>query len=398
MRFPGFRTTGGSSLALCLAVVFLDPSLAAALSPVCPAGWICPAKPILSPMTKIGTWYGLLFQAPGTPFAVHWTHTRYRPPEGYYSSGDPATVKSQFAQMRAAGMDYTVLDDSNGVGNDRGEIEKNARSIFDTNESLPKNEQLKLAFCLGIWNPRVWDTSSANALRPFVQAEANHVYETYASRPSYFFWKGKPLLVEYGPYDSPDVPEALRRWSDPRFTVRHAAYRAESANPVLQQYAREGLWGWFLPEPQLASDETIAVSPGYDRKHIYPNASVIDREDGRHYMREWLFAIKHRPENIVVSSWNDFSEETQVAPSVNVRGEPYVDSYGDDTPDWYVQITSAYAHLRTGLMPGVYYSEESGDAFFEVIDGKLKRQSDPPHGHPIIRLPAGALRGLPVHP
>ena len=395
MRLIGFWTAGALSLAFCLLIEPQNSSSAQMSAPGCPTRWICPADPILSPKTRIGAWYAAFYQAPGRPFAVHWSYTRYMPIDGYYASGDPAAVRSQFAQMRAVGIEYAVLDDTNGIENDEGQIEKNVRSIFDTNESLPENKRLRLAFALGIWNPKVWHVNGAAALLPHVQEEADHVYDAYASRPSYFTWKGRPLLVEYGPYNSGDVPDALRRWSDPRFTIRHSTYRAEVANPLLQQYADEGLWGWFLPEPQLASPETIAVSPGYNRKHIIPTASTIERDDGQHYMRHWLFAIKHRPENIVVASWNDFSEETQVAPSKNVRATPYVDSYGEETTDWYAQITSAYAHLRTGLMPGVYYGEENSAAFFKVVDGKLVRQSSMPHGHPVIRLPAGALEGLP---
>jgi len=357
-------------------------------SPLCPSGWICPARPIMSPSMKIGTWYELYWQTPDSTWpGQHWAlWTRYKPVGGYYGSGDPTVVRSQFAQIKAAGIDYVLLDHTNGIWNDNGEIEKNAKSIFDTDDQLPTDQRMPLAFVLGTWG---YSTAAE------LQAEADHVWSTYASRPSYLLWKGKPLLVDYGAYDTTFVPDVVRSWTDPHFTLRHAVEIANSSNPLLQQFVPEGLWGWYLPEPQLVSPETIAVAPGYDRQHAAsPAPASIDRENGTHYTREWLFAIKHNPENIILPSWNDFAEETQIEPSINVSATPWVDYYGTETPDWYVQITSNYTHLRTGLMLGSYYRDEDNAVVYEVVDGKLVYQSVLPHGNPVIFLPAGTLRAL----
>jgi hypothetical protein len=77
-----------------------------------------------------------------------------------------------------------------------------------------------------------------------------------------------------------------------------------------------------------------------------------------------------------------------------VSATPWVDYYGTETPDWYVQITSDYTHLRTGLMLGSYYMDEDNAAVYEVVDGKLVYQSVLPHGNPVIFLPAGTLKAL----
>jgi hypothetical protein len=379
------RSALGGIIGLVLAAVTAVPG---GDSSLCPSGWICPAMPIMSPSIKIGTWYELYWQTPDSTWpGQHWAlRTRYKPVGGYYSSGDPSVVQSQFAQIKAAGINYVLLDDTNGIWNDNGEIEKNAKSIFDTDEQLPTDQRMHLAFVLGTWG---YSTAAE------LQAEADHVWSTYASRPSYLLWKGKPLLVDYGAYDTMLVPDVVRSWTDPHFTLRHAVEIANSSNPLLQQFVPEGLWGWYLPEPQLVSPETIAVAPGYDRQHAAsPAPASIDRENGMHYTREWLFAIKHNPENIILPSWNDFAEETQIEPSINVSATPWVDYYGTETPDWYVQITSGYTHLRTGLMLGSYYRDEDNAAVYEVVDGKLVYQSVLPHGNPVIFLPAGTLKAL----
>src|ERR1700722_7530800 len=55
-----------------LAVNFASESLAAE----CPAGWICPERPIYS--SKIGMWYEPWWEAKG-PFRSQWLNTRYKP-------------------------------------------------------------------------------------------------------------------------------------------------------------------------------------------------------------------------------------------------------------------------------------------------------------------------------
>ena len=370
----------------------------------CPPGWICPAMPILSPATKIGAWYLAYYEKPDHPFGHHWRlYARYQPVGGYFDSGDPLNIRSQFAQMKAAGIDYVILDHANGIGNHKGEIENNVKSIFDTNDLLPADRRLRIAIALGLWTGGSTAPASLAARLKVVQEEADHVWNTYASRPSYLSWQGKPLLVEFGPYDSPVMPKVLRAWNDPRFIVRHMAHRIDISKPLVRQYAPEGLWGAYVMEPQLASPETIAVQPGYDRAHTgLPALPSLARENGARYMRQWLFAIKHRPQNIIIANgWNDFAEETMIAPAVRLAtvtngtpALPWVDSYGTEVPDWYVQITSAYTHLRTGLMANAYYRDEDSTDAYKVTNGKLVMQTALPHGHPVILLPAGTLKAL----
>lgn len=353
----------------------------------CPVGWIYPKNPILAPATKIGTWYELYWQARTNKYGEqHWRETRRKPLLGYYDSGDPAIIRAHFAQMKAAGIDYIIFDDTNALFADGGEIEENVAAIFATDTALPEAERMPAGFVIGA---ELYAGRSATGQ----QNEADHIWNNYAASPVYFCWRGKPLLVLFNEFDVTNcfMPE----WSDPHFTVRKAVGTVVSSNALLKQYTAEGLWGWCLPEPQLASPETIAVGPGWTREHLpTPVHYPIEREGGARYMREWLFAIKHQPQNIVIPSWNEFAEETAIEPATATSGPKWADFYGDEVPDWYLQITSAYAHLRTGLMAGAYFRDEGARDFYRVVNGKLVLQSVMPHGHPVILLPAGTLSGL----
>jgi hypothetical protein len=135
------RSALGGIIGVVLAAVTAVPG---GDSSLCPSGWICPAMPIMSPSIKVGTWYELYWQTPDSTWpGQHWAlWTRYKPVGGYYRSGDPSVVQSQFAQIKAAGIDYVLLDDTNGIWNDNGEIEKNAKSI-----SIPMTSFLQTNAC-----------------------------------------------------------------------------------------------------------------------------------------------------------------------------------------------------------------------------------------------------------
>ena len=210
---------------------------------------------------------------------------------------------------------------------------------------------------------------------------------------SYFVWSGKPLLVNYNAYDS-DPNIVAPNWSDPRFTVKKATGILDASNALLQTYLAEDFWGWIAKDPQPQNRETMVVTPGWDTDHLGRNATNQSRENGMYYIREWLLVLKNQPKNVVISGWNDFSEEEAIEPARAVTGPPWVDSWGTETPDWYVQITSGYAHLRTGLMAGAYYRDEDTPEVYQVVNGKLVYQSSMPHGHPLIYLPAGTLKKL----
>ncbi|MBI5469896.1 hypothetical protein HY968_01045 [Candidatus Kaiserbacteria bacterium] len=140
-------------------------------------------------------------------------------------------------------------------------------------------------------------------------------------------WKGKPLLVTHNGYDNdPNIVGA--DWTDGRFSVERATGAVDATNPMLQPYFADGFWGWVQKFPQPTSGETVGVMPGWDRKHLGEATTPIDRENGALYIREWLRAISLHPKNIIISSWNDFGEETAIEPATAVSAPAWIDSYG----------------------------------------------------------------------
>jgi hypothetical protein len=232
-----------------------------------------------------------------------------------------------------------------------------------------------------------------------MQIEADLIWNELAQRPNHLKWYDsgtyKPLFVVYNDIQNPHPQDEIKRyWKDPRFTVRYSAGATDASNPLLAPYAKEGLWGWAVHYPQIVSSETMAVQPGHNTTHLPGRtAPPVYKNQGQSYMQQWLYVLKHRPRNVIIPSWNDWGEETAIEPARRVVGtaELFTDYYGEETPDWYLQITEAYTNLRLGLMPGVYYRTEDDSKVYKVENGKLIHQGAMPRKKPVILLPAGSL-------
>ena len=370
----------------------------------CPSGWICPSTPLLRPDTKVGAWYSIYFYVRGTVAQDHWSSTRYKPTLGYYSSGD--IIQGQYPLMKEAGLNYILLDHTNGFGNDNGAINANAIKVFN---KLPHDISIAVANGAPLWVSHDGQVKFINRDQRLASQkfEADYLLSNFANRPNYLKWfdsktnSTKPLFVVFNDIQN-DHPndEIVRYWDDPRLSVRYSAGFADNTNPLLIPYASKGgLWGWAVKYPQLPSSETMAVQPGWQTDHLTdgrPSVQPLLREGGMFYMKQWLEIIKHKPANVIIASWNDWAEENAIEPAsvVNPSAEPFRDYHGEETPDWYLQITKGYTNLRTGLMPNTFYKMENDPRIFQVVDGKLVLQNSMPRKKPFILLPQGSLNSF----
>ncbi len=410
----------------------------------CPAGWKCPAKPLFS--SQIGAWYGLTqLGSSGVPTCPNeWAASRFKPLKGYYDSSAVSTVDQHFAEMRGAGIDFIILDFTNGISPDPklSHIYKSGETVLARNADPTAPVHMPFALAIGaqLWSAR----SLAGQMN-----EADFILSHYAApggvaNPAYFKVDGRPLLVSYNTHDAPNVFQP--NWTDARFFVGRANPVVSTAVPQLNALGTSW-WGWLAEHPNNLATDVVTVSPGADNTHRCDCIGSIhyDRSGGSHagcndcdlactfspgicpnfsskcsaaltgggagargtwpgllFELEWLRAIKKNPRHIVIASYNDFGDETGIEPALARTdlgkplgaGAPWVDSYGDETPDWYLQIASAYAHLRTGLQPGVYYQDEDSTLIFTLVNGVLTHSPQKPRKKPVILLPAGTLRGL----
>jgi hypothetical protein len=369
-------------------------------------GWICMEDSLIPRDTTIGAWYTVYWYGKSSQLD-HWSEwSRYEPTLGYYDSGD--IIKKQESYFERAGINYLILDHTNGWGNDGGRIIANIRKVF---AQLSHKYPIALALGAPLWlaqpNENKMPPGEAKAARArAMQIEADSTWAELANQPNYLKWHDpatnsyKPLLVIYNDIQGSYPNDQINRyWKDPRFTVRYSAGTSDSKNPLLQPYAMDlgGIWGWAVKYPQIISNETMAVQAGHNTSHLASHAGTsvpVYKNNGQAYMQQWLHIIKNKPRNIIIPSWNDWGEETAIEPGRRrvPTAELLTDSYGEEVDDWLLQITAAYTNLRKGLMPDTYYRTEDDPQVYKVENGKLVAQSEMPHRKPVVLLPAGTLK------
>jgi len=319
------------------------------------------------PRPAIGLWY-TVWWTQDDQFR-HWTNCHLFPVRGRYTAGDPAVIAAQYAQFRELGIDFLIMDDTNGYDNDGGRIRDNIKAWFDFMDARPEPERIRI----GIGGGGEMRAEGA----PGQQRAADFYWTNLARRPSYFRLEGKPLLLvdtdkNYGPTN----------WTDARFTVRWA-YNGDNHAAM----ARNHTWGWGSYAPAPILPECMSIWPG----HRFPREVTAHgrdpleepREGGALYVREWLRVLKARPQYVSIADWNNFEEETAIEECYT-----WEDPRGHSVPDLYVRITRAYSRLRTGtLVKGEYYRSES-DAKVYLFDGaKLAYQGALPRRAAVILVP-----------
>ena len=334
--------------------------------------------------SQIGIWYFSWWGHDNPETALHWQReagavsTRF----GEYSSGDLEVIKSHLDWMQKAGIDFIIFEITNGWEADSGVIKRNTDIIVSEIDRRGPGNAPSYAFALG------------GELRyGYIREHEKlvlYLYENYGTRDMYFKWEGKPLLITFTDSD-------YFYWSSRLFNVRNST-------GVVSQWADDpsiqgkGLWG-FTFDAQVPNSEVYGITPCHDANHLWiatPDTHKWDFGRGDHgerYIRQWLEAIKQNRPVIMITSYNDFSEETAIeafTPRQNNEGyitAPLLDYYGNETPEWYEDITVAYTALKKGLLDGFQYRRESSDRIFVYENGVYQYINEPLAHKAVILLP-----------
>jgi hypothetical protein len=99
-------------------------------------------------------------------------------------------------------------------------------------------------------------------------------------------------------------------------------------------------WGAALWGPSLHPG-VAQIGPGYDDRAVPGRRSPVrEREDGAFYAASWQQALRHRPELVLLETWNEMHEGTELCAT-------------RETGTQYLEATRAFvAKLRAGADPG----------------------------------------------
>ena len=317
--------------------------------------------------SQVGMWYTIWWDSQERDpvfYEHHWVkNTRVKPiKHGYYATDDPKKLDDDFRFFRRIGIDYLILDDTNGHYNDAGNLAAHIDACFAAANQL-KNDAPKLCFAGG--RPLIDGNVDG------MQAELD-IFAGYAEkyRDNTFFWKDKPLFVNF------NIPKNYSyQDKQGRFTMRPAAGHLLEGFPHYKEHRldKTGMYGWVF-DMQYDKSEVYGITPGFSRSHNGLGTSLdpIARENGERYQREWLNAVNRKPEMIVISSWNDHAEETGIE-AVELR-EP-IPGRGKEDPFFYEKITEGYLALKTGYLEHWYYRSEDDSQVYQYRDSRLRKVS-----------------------
>ncbi len=247
------------------------------------------------------------------------------PPERYTST-DPNVMARQIDQAKGANIDAFVSA-WYGPSTQFNQTETNLSTL------------LSLAGQKGFSAGVQFETSG-----PFfggagdVQNALSALLSTHARSPAYLRWNGKPVIFFWAQNRySRATWQSIRAQVDPN----HASlWIAEGFDMSLQGvfdggYLYNIAWAGDVgaTEQQWAGRVRGAggqwvgtVMPGWDDTRLVERAGryARSREGGAWYARTWSGAASANPDWIVITSWNEFVENTYVEPSANM-GTQYLD-------------------------------------------------------------------------
>jgi hypothetical protein len=256
-----------------------------------------------------------------------------------YASRDPQVIARQIQQARGAGIDAFVVSWW-GANNP---TDSNFKIILDRAQAA--NFRVAIDFEV---------TSPFYQTRDHVVNSLKGLLSTYAQHPAYLRVDGKPVIFFWREQRySVDVWKTVRAALDPNHQSLWIAEGVKEQLPYLSVFDGLHLYsiGWasnVAAELQKWPDRVrsygadklwvATVMPGNDDTRTRRAGSYVrDRRGGEFYREAWRGAFSTSPDMIVITSWNEWVEGTQIEPSV---------TYGD----LYLNITREFAaQFKAGL-------------------------------------------------
>jgi hypothetical protein len=270
-----------------------------------------------APTGKVVLAYYYTWWEPQTISEAVFTPSQHFPDGVQQLSGDPNLLREHIQQAKSAGIDGFIVN-----------------RISDLGLLLPLARPLNFTVTLQLDGTQDFDSQLAG----FYQYANDPAMVRYQGHAALFFWQSGAL--------DPGLVSLERSSIDPDHNVLWIADGDQFG--ILRGDAWDGISPYSIawsanPGSQLASWGSKAhaaaadklyippVSPGCDDHLVRAATCIRDRADGAYYASAWEGAIAASPSwAVVVSTWNEWMESTQIEPSVQ---------YGDQ----YLQLTRQFA-------------------------------------------------------
>jgi Glycosyl hydrolase family 99 len=243
-----------------------------------------------------------------------------QPFPGNYNSADPAVISWQIQQAKAAGITGFIVSWKNNA---------TYQKILPEVESVANQDDFKLAM--------EYETLGASKkVLPVAEISADLTYFVahYASNPAWYRVNGKPLATiddsnDYSPAHlaaiTAPVRPALNVLQDVSTVALYNKYAAytdgdayywSSANPATNPHAAADLDALGAAVHATHGTWIAPFAPGYNSTLIGGHV-IVPRDDGASLRTEYATAAGSSPDILGLISWNEWTENTYVEPSVS---------------------------------------------------------------------------------
>ncbi len=283
-----------------------------------------------TPVRPVLAWYYGWYDLPRD-----WQGIADRPPE-LYSSYSNDTMRRQIEQARSAGIDGFICT-----------WQYNCRQLMD------------VAASYGDFGIAISIDPVATTMPTFEDvANAIRQVQPLMAHPAYLRWTdGRPILVFWNsgilPGDSSVAafrrlrdavdPQAQQFWlgGGDNFAYLEVFDAIQYFDISWERYPGAGMAsyarrlstfnGGGSSRPMVAT-----VMPGYDDTGIRGSKGHRrDREGGNYYRATWDAAMGYRPQAIIITSWNEWKEGSQIEPSISY-GSLYLDITREKSREYHL--------------------------------------------------------------
>lgn len=273
-------------------------------------------------------------------------NTARYPAKGPYSSHDTEVIDWQIDQAKAHGITGFIVSWF-GVGPEAAWVNQSLALVLQRAE--------KKNFKVSVY----WEQAPGGGQDQLNRAvgELAYLLKNYGTNSAFLKVDGKPVIFVYGRVlaQVPVTfwPEIIRkaRGDAGDFVLFADGYLHSWAylfdglhtygSPPVEENKRRETYARLYGEGVAIAQKhgrmsCVAVGAGYDDRKQNKPGWWVDRLDGKSYRVLWEEAIKANPDWVLISTWNEWPEGTEIEPSLE---------FGDK----YLKITSEYAtqFLRT---------------------------------------------------
>lgn len=247
-----------------------------------------------------------------------------------YASADPATIERHVTQAQQAGID-ALIQSWYGPQERNNQTETNFRTLLD----VAAAKGLRAAVDFETTGPFFPDQAAVSAaLSHLLAVHARHpAYLRYQGKPVVFFWRQQRFSVEQWAgirrqvdpnHDSLWIAEGVDIAYQSVFDGHHLYSVAWSGDPAGTMQDWAGRVQAFERENGVDRLWVATAMPGYDDTRLpRANAFAVPRRDGAYYRETWQAAIASRPDMVVITSFNEWLEGTQLEPATGY-GDRYL--------------------------------------------------------------------------